>query len=245
MYVFTFCAHSIRILESQRASFPLTRWPSPSVGSVSAGAGAWLGVQLPHPTFEIHWSLLSASLLLLTLPPTTPISLSITVYFTLTISPIKSSKGLGSEKMTFGVLNQIPDAGSSLTRRKGQWEGWSVDSRMQITLLGLILNLSIWQQQLFQRSPVRYRILSAVCQALQTVAPINRVWTCSPGNQVPVLEDTHFLCLFWCLTSTCCHPTHPTYPGWCSRGHRCCLWTFLCLYLSLWHGWCFTYGFSN
>lgn len=37
-------------------------------------------------------------------------------YFTLNVSPVKSSEGVASEKMTFQVFNQISDVGNSLAK---------------------------------------------------------------------------------------------------------------------------------
>lgn len=89
-------------------------------------------------------------------------------YFALNVSPIKSSKGDREWENGFpGVESNFGSCQQPNKRRKKSARvGWLLDSRRQITLCGLILDLSTLCRHLFQRLPVRYRILTTVCQAL-------------------------------------------------------------------------------
>lgn len=123
---------------------------------------------------------------------------------------------IGSEKMTCQVLNQILDVGSRLSRGKER-VGRLASAFMNANHI-LWFNFRIFHsvKQLFERSPLRHRLLTVVCQAFHSVAPINCISFCSPGNQVTVLEDTHPLMepLICLLTF---HP--PLYPKWYPWGH--------------------------
>lgn len=82
--------------------------------------GAWEGwVCRLLSTLKIHQSFLLANLLLLTLLATTLISLFITLFILLWIYyQLNLPRGIRSEQITFQVLNQISDFGSSFIRRK-------------------------------------------------------------------------------------------------------------------------------
>ena len=105
--------------------------------------------------------------------------------------------------MTCQVLSQVSDVGSSLSRRKEKSGGgvWPLHSWMQIPLWGLILDISSPWKQLSQRSSIRHRILTVVCQALHWYVWYQSTWPQQPRNPVPFLEDAHPVSLCLCPTS--------------------------------------------
>lgn len=165
-------------------------------------------------------------------------------YFTLNVSPMKSSKGdrewengFPGVESNFGCCQQ-----PNKRRKKSARVGWSLDSWRQITLCGLIWDLSTLCRHLFQRLPVRYRILTTVCQALSA-------WYQSTIFQFAAQEtsvNSERYPPFYAFAGVP-PPSSDTLPPatYCkchSWGLHCCPWRFL--YFALWYVWCFIYSFS-
>lgn len=183
--------------------------------------GAWEGwmCRLLLSTLKIHQSLPLANLLLLTLFATTTMSLFITLFILLWMYyQLNLPRGVGREQITFQVLNQFSDIGSSFIRRKERVGG---------LVTGFInANHIFWFNfRHFCSMETALSKVTSETDSLLSCAKPSTVWHQSNTLKLTAQKTK---CQFWripnlfmphrFLTSTCWPLIQPTYPKWHPRG---------------------------